>query len=56
MMRMKKLFSRDKRKDFLKKALKCGKQAAAIFVVAITIMFGVLLINPEVRAAVKNTL
>lgn len=54
-LRMKKLFSSDKRKDFLKKDLNYGKRAAAIFVMAITIMFGILLINPEVRAAVKNT-
>ncbi len=54
-LRMKKLFARERRKDFYRKALSHSKRAAAVLVVAATLIFGVLLFNPEVRAAVKNT-
>ncbi|MDF2486138.1 MAG: hypothetical protein K0R46_2306 [Herbinix sp.] len=53
--RMKKLFTREKQKDLFRKVLKYGKQAAAVFVVATTVVFGMLLFNSEVRAAIKNT-
>ncbi len=54
-LRMKKLFAHERRKEFLKKAFNYGRRAAAVFVVAVTILFCMLLFNPEVRAAVKNT-
>lgn len=54
-LKMKKLFVRERRKDFLKKALHYVKRTAAVFVIATTIIFAILLFNPEVRAAVKNT-
>jgi hypothetical protein len=54
-LKMKKLFVYDKRKDSLKKALNYSKRAAAVLIIATTVFFGMLLFNPEVRAAVKNT-
>lgn len=53
--KMKKLFSRDERREFLKSVLNYSTRVAAIFAVTITILFGLLLLNKEVRAAVKNT-
>jgi hypothetical protein len=54
-LRMKRLFAREKRKGYYKKALSYSKRVAAAFVITTTIIFGMLLFNPEVRAAVKNT-
>ena len=54
-LRMKSLFAREQRRDNLKKTIIYGKRAAAIFVVTTTVIFGILIFNPEVRAAVKNT-
>lgn len=55
-LRMNKLFIKEQRKDFLKKALSYSKRVAAILVIAITVFFGILLSSPEVRAVVKNTI
>lgn len=54
-LKMKKLFAREKRRDYLKKALTYSKRVAAVFVITTTLIFGILLFSPEVRAAVKNT-
>lgn len=54
-LRMKRLFAREKRKGYYKKALSYSKRVAAVFVITTTIIFGMLLFNPEVRADVKNT-
>lgn len=54
-LRVKRLFVREQRKDFLKKLLSYSKRAAAVLALATTLFFGVLFFSPEVRAAVKNT-
>lgn len=54
-LRMKKLLAHEQRKETLTTTLKFGKRAAAIFIVATSIFFCTLLLNYEVRAAVKNT-
>ncbi len=54
-LKMKKLFAREKRRGYLKKALTYSKRVAAVFVITTTLIFGILLFSPEVRAAVKNT-
>lgn len=54
-LKMKKLFAREKRRDYLKKALTYSKRVAAVFIITTTLIFGILLFSSEVRAAVKNT-
>ncbi|MFJ3388649.1 hypothetical protein [Lysinibacillus sp. NPDC086135] len=54
-LRMKRLFAREKRKGYYKKVLFYSKRVAAVFVITTTKIFGMRLFNPEVRAAVKNT-
>lgn len=54
-LRMKKLFVNERRKEYLQKFANYLKKAAAVFVIVSTIMFGILLFSPDVRAAVKNT-
>lgn len=55
-LRMKKLLVREQRKETLAKVTKFVKRAAAVFVVATSIFFSTMLLNYEVRAAVKNTI
>ncbi|MCL2517190.1 MAG: hypothetical protein FWF15_01380 [Oscillospiraceae bacterium] len=52
--RMKKLFARVRRKEILNKVIKFSQRAAVIFLFFTTFLFGLLLINPEVRATVGN--
>lgn len=54
-LRMKKVLARERRKEYLRKTLNVAKQVAAVFVITATVIFGILLFNPEVRAAVKIT-
>lgn len=54
-LRMMKLFARERRKEYLRKTLNVVKHVAAVFVITATVIFGILLFNPEVRAAVKST-
>ena len=51
-MRMKELFTKDRRKSFLKKAMFYSKRVASIFIIVLGLLFGTLLFNTEVRAAV----
>lgn len=55
-LRMKKLLVREQRKESLEKFIRFGKRAAAVFVVLTSILFCTMLLNYEVRAAVKNTI
>ncbi|WP_312810196.1 DUF4367 domain-containing protein [Sedimentibacter sp.] len=51
-MMMKNLFIKDHRKSFLKKAMFYSKRVASIFIIVLGLLFGTLLFNTEVRAAV----
>ena len=53
-LRMKKLFARVRRKEIALKITKYSQKIAVVLLVISTVFFGVLLINPEVRAAVGN--
>lgn len=55
-LKMKKLLIHEQCKEIFTKAMKFGKRAAAIFVVATSIFFCTMLLNYEVRAVVKNTI
>ncbi len=55
-LRMKRLLTRDKRKELLRKAVYYGKRAAAVVLIISNIVFGILLCYPEVRAAVHKTI
>lgn len=55
-LRMIKLFARDRRRNILVNSIYFGKRVAVVFVLAVTILSLVLLTNPEVRAAIKNTI
>jgi len=54
--RMKKLISRELRKTYIVKTLIYARKAASIILIIITLLFGVLLINPEVRAVIVKTI
>ncbi|MCL2320991.1 MAG: DUF4367 domain-containing protein [Oscillospiraceae bacterium] len=54
--RMKKLINRELRKGYIIKTLKYARKVAAVFLIIITVLFGVLLINPEVRAVIVKTI
>ena len=54
--RMKKLFARMERKDRIRNIFKTGKRIAAAIVIAVTILFGALMLVPQVRAAVTQTI
>jgi hypothetical protein len=51
-LRMKKVFARYRRKEIFVRITKYIKRVAVVFLLASTVLFGILLINPEVRAAV----
>jgi hypothetical protein len=53
--RMKKLFGQERRRERAKRALRRVRQAAAIFVVIAAVSFGILLLNPQVRAETADT-
>jgi len=53
--RMKLLFAKENRKDKLRKTVKWSKRVAAIFILAISLLFGSLMFVPEVRAVVIGT-
>ncbi len=53
--RMNKLFAKERRRELFNRFLFYSKQVAAMFIVTIAVVFSLLLINPEVRAAVKST-
>ena len=54
--RMKALFRSARIKDMFGKSLRIAKRVAVIIFVLATMMFGVLLVNPEVRATVRNAI
>ncbi|NLO10475.1 MAG: DUF4367 domain-containing protein [Clostridiales bacterium] len=54
--RMKLLFDNDRKRDIYIKFMHYGKRVAVVFLLAVTILSLVLLTNPEVRAAIKNTI
>ena len=54
--RMQRLFAREVRRDRAKAAVKWSKRAVAVFVIAVTIVFGALMSVPQVRAAVVETI
>ena len=53
--RMNKLFTKERRRELFNRVLFYSKQIAAMFILTIAVVFSLLLINPEVRAAVKST-
>jgi len=53
--RMKKLFAKAERQERIQAAMKWTRQAAAVVVVVITVLFGSLMITRDVRAAVIST-
>lgn len=55
-MRMKKLFVKDHRRKFLKNAMLYSRRVASILVIVLGLLFGTLLFNTEVRAAVGKVL
>ncbi|MDF2843663.1 MAG: hypothetical protein K0R00_2089 [Herbinix sp.] len=52
--RMNKLFAKERRRELFTKVLFYSKQIAAMFILTFAVVFSLLLINPEVRAAVKS--
>lgn len=55
-MRMKKLFVEDHRRNFLKNVMLYSRRVASILVIVLGLLFGTLLFNTEVRAAVGKVL
>lgn len=54
--RMKKLFTRDHRKNSFKNAMFYSRKVASILIIVLGLLFGTLLFNTEVRAAVGKAL
>lgn len=54
--RMKHLFRKERAKSYLLATAKFAKRIAAVFVVVMAILFGALLFNADVRAAVGNVI
>lgn len=54
--KMKKLFRREQRKDFIKLIIDNGKKVAVFCLVTATLLFSILLFNPEVRATVGKVI
>ena len=50
--RMKKLFTKDRRRSLFKKGMFYSRRVATIFIIVLGLLFGTLLFNTEVRAAV----
>lgn len=55
-LRMKKLFAREERRERFIILAKYAKRVAAVFVFGVIVLFGALLFNPEVRAAVQKVI
>lgn len=55
-LRMKKLFTKDRRKDFIKTISLYSRRVASVLIIVLGLLFGTLLFNAEVRAAVGNVL
>ena len=53
--RMKILFTKENRKEKIRKTIKWSKRVAAIFIIAISLLFGSLMLVSEVRAVVIGT-
>jgi len=53
--RMNALFTKEEREDKLRAAVKWSRRAAAVILIAISVLFGSLILVPEVRAAVIRT-
>lgn len=53
--KMKKLILNERRKDYLQNILTYIKKTVAVIIVVTTLIFGILLFSPDVRADVKNT-
>jgi hypothetical protein len=54
--RMRKVFLREYRKDFYAKMLKICKRTVAAVLIIVTVLFGMLMFNPVVRATVVETI
>ena len=54
--RMKALFVKEERKEYFKKTVHIGRKVAAIFLIFIAVFAGMLMINPNVRATVVETI
>lgn len=54
--RMKKLFIKDRRRSLLKNTILYSKRVASILIIILVLLFGTLLFNTEVRAAVGKVL
>jgi hypothetical protein len=54
--KMKKLFGSDKKKDIFRKIGKWSRSVAAVIVIIMALFFGVMLSSPQVRAAVSNVI
>jgi hypothetical protein len=55
-LRIKKLFTKDRRKDFIKTISLYSRRVASVLIIVLGLLFGTLLFNAEVRAAVGNVL
>ena len=54
--RMKKLFIKDRRRSLLKNTMLYSKRVASVLIIVLGLLFGTLLFNTEVRAAVGKVL
>jgi len=54
--RMKALFARERRKERTQKFMLVSKKVAAVFLILVTMFFGALMLNPNVRATVVETI
>jgi len=54
--RMRRLFVRERRRTFSRVALFYLKRALAVLLIAVTLVFGLLMLNPNVRAAVRDVI
>ena len=54
--RMSMLFAKEKRKEVLRTTVKWGRRVAAIFLIAVTVLFGSLMLVPEARAVIVGTI
>lgn len=55
-MRMKKLFIKDRRRSLLKDTMLYSRRVASVLIIVLGLLFGTLLFNTEVRAAVGKVL
>lgn len=55
-LRMQRLFARDARRDRIQTAIKWSKRIAAIIVITLALFFGTLMLVPQVRAVVFQTI